>query len=177
MPDSVTARVDQTLAYLSRLSDQRVAAPAFDDTAPHRSFTGRMLLAATAAAAVVAAAIAVPVVMNLTDDAADPATTAAPQVGDYPAATDAADSELILAALGRSVEGRFADPEIRDQCLAANGVPSGTSVLGSQEVTVDGTTGTLFVLPGSDPSGMIALVVGDDCGSDNPDQITRSDIG
>lgn len=202
IPDSVADRVDQTLAYLSRARDHDAAAPAFEPAAPTAgprrglsalSTRGRGLLAA--AAAVAAVAIAVPLVAGLfsDDSSSDPgASVAAPSDPDSPsdssrssdsgAPSDSATGDTVTAALiadtvGRPVEGRFADPVAREQCLAANGVSADTPVLGSREVTLGDTTGTLFVLPSADPTVLTALVVGTDCGPDDPAVLSRTDIG
>lgn len=202
IPDSVADRLDQTLAYLSRARDHDAAAPAFEPAAPTAgprrglsalSTRGRGLLAA--AAAVAAVAIAVPLVAGLfsDDSSSDPGTSvAAPSDPDSPsdssrssdssapsdsATGDTVTAALIAGSLGRPIEGRFADPAAREQCLVANGVSADTPVLGSREVTLGDTAGTLFVLPSADPALMTALVVGSDCGPGVPALLSRTDIG
>lgn len=164
IPDAVADRLDQTLAYLAHTQSSQTAGPTVVPT--------RRRAVLLAAAAVAAVAISVPVVVTLVSDhAADNSRT----VATGPDGSETAD--LVAGALGRPVAGPFADPVVRDRCLAANGVASETPILGSREVTLDGTAGTLFVLPSPDPTRMVALVVGAGCTTGNPDLISRADIG
>lgn len=82
-----------------------------------------------------------------------------------------------VAALGATSYGPLDDAATRAACLAANGVPAGTAVLGASEVVLDGQRGVLLLLPGPVPPRLTALVVGSACGPGTPDTLARQDIG
>jgi hypothetical protein len=50
-------------------------------------------------------------------------------------------------------------------------------VVGSGRVTLDGIEATLLVTAGTTPGSLVAVAVGDSCGPDDPDTVSRAEIG
>jgi hypothetical protein len=72
----------------------------------------------------------------------------------------------ILELLDRSPEyGPLADPARRTGCLAALGYPAATRVLGAREITINGHSGVLLLLPGAATDTIVALAVAPNCSS------------
>lgn len=202
VPDAVAARLDAALAALgpppraAAPTPLRAAAPANPfppgaapqapgATAPHaplgdlaaaRARRSRRWVPAVsvAAAAVVVAAVGVGSLVGTGGSAVEGSPQAA-----APTAEDLGPTlgPQAFAALGRTDYGPLTDAATREACLAANGVPAGTTVLGASEVVLDGTPGVLFLLPGAVPPGLVALVVGPTCSATDPATVDRQDIG
>lgn len=81
-----------------------------------------------------------------------------------------------LAVLGRRDLGPLADDDLAG-CLAANGVPPGTDVLGASPVQLDGADGVLLLLPTGTAGRITALVVGPGCSARDAAELARQDIG
>lgn len=72
----------------------------------------------------------------------------------------------ILELLDRRPEyGPLADPARRAGCLAGLGYPASTHLLGAREVTVNGHSGVVLLLPGTPEGTIIALAVAPHCSS------------
>ena len=87
------------------------------------------------------------------------------------------DDRTVLSYVGSTDRGRFADPAVLAACLEANGISASATVVGSGPVTLDGTEATLLVTAGTTPGSLIAVAVGDSCGPNSPDTVSRADIG
>lgn len=116
----------------------------------------------------------------------DEETAGSPQAGDQPAAPapdetpDFAEDELggaLQGALGNEDYGPLDEPDALAGCLTANGIPDGTDPLGAQEITLDGEPGVLMILPGGEAGRFRLLVVGPDCGPDNPSVMADDVVG
>lgn len=83
----------------------------------------------------------------------------------------------ILSVDGRDDPGPFSDPSRLAACLAANGLPPHSRLLGSGPVEVDGRKGTLLLVPGPRPPKLTGLVVTDACGRRGNGLLYRSDVG
>lgn len=195
MPDDVVTRIDAAIAREAASAagptnfDPR-AAPIVDlATARARRrnlITGAGILAAAAAAVVFAVA-------NLTDGMTNGQSTA----GSSPLATQSGTSQLDRArplalssanlgealddALGASEYGPLAGASKLADCLRANGLdPDDTVPVGAKQVTLDGKPGVLMVLPAGSSSGppkWRLLVVGPECGPNNPATLASTNIG
>ncbi|MFC7448418.1 hypothetical protein [Rhodococcus daqingensis] len=82
-----------------------------------------------------------------------------------------------LTMMGRSSLGPLSAPDALAGCLRANGVDSGTPLLGSGPVQIRGIRGILMLFAGPRPPQITALVVGTGCGDSRPETLARTDIG
>ena len=131
----------------------------------------RWLVAAAAAIAVAACAAIVVETMRGPNVApsAQP-TSRNVQLGDE------LDTTVALSALGRNdVTGVLGTPAALNRCVRANGLDR--TILGSTNTTFQGRDAVLILLTGPRPHKITALVVGMSCGTDDPQQLARTDIG
>jgi len=187
MPADVAARIDAAIAREAASTATGGPAGAVDTrTAPTVDFTterarrrgliaGAGILAAAAAAAVFA-------VVNLTGGTTNGQPTAGlpplstqssssqPDRGTQPLALSSANlGEALSDALNAKDYGPLADKSKLADCLIANGMDPGDPPVGAKQVTLDGKRGVLLVLPaGSNPPKWRLLVVGPECGPNNP---------
>lgn len=173
IPPDVIEQIDRTVHSIEQSTDPVVV--------PLRSRRRPMIVGIAAAAALVAVGSVVVAAVWRTPDpaesvAAEPAPAPAP-TGSMVLDSADLDSGFALSILGKRDSGVLSDPADLAACLAANDVDPATQVLGSSQVRVDGLDGTLLVLAGARPAQFIALAVGNDCGANNPDVLTRRDIG
>jgi hypothetical protein len=136
-------------------------------------------LAAVALAAVVVAGAAVG-----SRSSAGPAPTAAPPVttgpvgAPMPVPVSGADPVRALrTGLGARDPGPLTDPARRAGCLVAHGLPADTVPLGSRQVLVDGTPGTLLVLPTGRAARFRLLAVGPACAPGSPSTLVDLTVG
>ncbi|HEX2298105.1 MAG TPA: hypothetical protein VHH34_06240 [Pseudonocardiaceae bacterium] len=180
IPDAVAARLDAAVAA----EMQRAPTPAPADLSARRSRrTGR---AGWAGLAILAAAAATGVVA-LSGLRLETAGT--PQANDaLGSATGVRSPEpftLTRTNLGGALDqalkardyGPLAQPQLLRNCLAANGVSGGGQPLGALEVTLDGRPGVLLVLPTGRIAQVRLLVVGPDCGPDDPAHLADYVVG
>lgn len=173
--DEETVRVLRTpvaadpQADVDTVRGTRPAAPiSLDD---HRRSRLRWITAAAAAVAVVAcASIALTVVRgNDTAPTAQP-TSDGTQLGEDLSAP------MMLSALGRNdATGLLGNPAARERCMRANGLER--TILGSNNVRLQGKDAVLILLTGPRTPKITALVVGTGCTTDDPQLITVQDIG
>ena len=86
----------------------------------------------------------------------------------------------LLSVVGRAdpALGSPDDPGSRLRgCLAANGVPQSTGVVGSGSVLLDGQSRFVVLLTTGVAGRFDALVVGPDCAAGRPETISRQVIG
>ncbi|WP_040697770.1 hypothetical protein [Nocardia vinacea] len=89
---------------------------------------------------------------------------------------DELDATIALSALGRNdVTGALGTAAALNRCVHANGLDR--TVLGSTDTTFQGRDAVLILLAGPRPHKITALVVGIGCGTDDPQQLARTDIG
>ncbi|WP_433681673.1 hypothetical protein [Nocardia sp. CA-119907] len=163
---------DATVSEQPPVSD----APTETTTAPipladHRPRRLRWL----AAAAAVIAAAACAAVAVATMRGHEVAPTAQPTTGNVDLG-DQFDATVALSALGRNdVTGALGTPAALNRCVHANGLDR--TVLGSTNTTFQGKEAVLILLTGPRPHKITALVVGIGCGTDDPQQLARTDIG
>ncbi|MCD2193117.1 hypothetical protein LQ327_06905 [Actinomycetospora endophytica] len=139
------------------------------------------------AGGVVALAVAAAVVAGLavgTSSPGSPAPTAAPPVTTGPASTPSpvpvsgADPVRALrSGLGARDPGPLSDPARRSACLVAHGLPADTVPVGSRQVLVDGTPGTLLVLPTGRAARFRLLAVGPACAPGSPSTLVDLTVG
>jgi hypothetical protein len=124
----------------------------------------RLSAAVGVTAALAAAGIGTAMVarMELTDAApAHQLTTTPPP----PATVPLSDSE-ILALLNRPPDlGALDDLRRRASCLSGLGYPGSASVLGGQQLQIQGSPAVLILLPGDTPETVVALAVRPNCSS------------
>ncbi|MET8877020.1 hypothetical protein [Nocardia sp. NPDC004604] len=126
-----------------------------------------------AAAVIAAAACAAVVVATMRGPEVTP--TAQPTTGNVELG-DQFDATVALSALGRNdVTGALGTPAALNRCVHANGLDR--TVLGSTNTTFQGKDAVLILLTGPRPHKITALVVGIGCGTDDPQQLARTDIG
>ncbi|MEU0500305.1 hypothetical protein [Nocardia sp. NPDC005998] len=126
-----------------------------------------------AAAVIAAAACAAVVVVTMRGPEVTP--TAQPTTGNVELG-DQFDATVALSALGRNdVTGALGTPAALNRCVHANGLDR--TVLGSTNTTFQGKDAVLILLTGPRPHKITALVVGIGCGTDDPQQLARTDIG
>ncbi|NLE82452.1 MAG: hypothetical protein GX610_23315 [Rhodococcus sp.] len=188
IPDSVAARIDTALSHASPTDTSR-GEPGTQVEAdnvirfPRRPRAWAVAAAGTAAAAavaVVAAAVFLPSVATDSDPSTEqtvalPSTTAEP-TPDMDFAGEP-DPGQMMTLIGSRNLGPLESPTALSNCLQANGIDASRPVLGSGQVEVRGRAGTAILLAGPQPPQITALVVGNDCAADNPDTISRDDIG
>ncbi|TCP57427.1 hypothetical protein EV191_1011382 [Tamaricihabitans halophyticus] len=122
--------------------------------------------------------------------ATNPATTSTPGEGvAAPSAdSDTAEGPMALTedtlgsqyagALGARDYGPLDDPDKLSQCLAANEVDPSIEPAGVKEITLDGQQGVLVILPTQEAAAQFQLlVVGSNCGPDNPDTLANTVVG
>ncbi|MGH4025042.1 MAG: hypothetical protein ACRDRV_10715 [Pseudonocardiaceae bacterium] len=187
IPDAVATRLDGAVAAeLQRAAPPPAAPPPpVDDLSARRSRrTGRAGWAGLAILAAAAAATGVVALSGLQLE-----TTGTPQANDaLGSATGVRSPEpltLTRTNLGGAVDqalkardyGPLAQPQLLRNCLAANGVPGGGEPLGALEVTLDGRPGVLLVLPTGRIAQVRLLVVGPDCGPDDPSHMADYVVG
>lgn len=185
VPDDVARRLDTLLTGLaaepvvgatngvSPGSPLPRGATVVDLAAHRRRRAGRAGVLGTVAAGVVGVAVVVGVLA--TSRGATPGTPTAARL-ELGSAHQL--GTTVLAALGAvDLGARLSDPTTLQGCLRANGVPARTQLLGSAQVNLDGTPGTLLLLPTRTAGSFVALVVGPGCSADNPALITSARIG
>ncbi|MBH0781241.1 hypothetical protein [Nocardia bovistercoris] len=191
MPVDVADRLERFLEDLEPASDadastgsahprpvDAAAGPAANGSAPvvelraRRGTRLRWLAAAAAVLAVVAGA-GVTARLLSTDDTpptAQPPTTGDDRIGDDLTVTAA------LAALGRNdVSGPLANRTALTNCVHAAGLDR--PVLGSTDMTYQGSRAVLILLAGPRTPKITALVVGPGCGAGDPQVRKITDIG
>ncbi|WP_430334905.1 hypothetical protein [Rhodococcus sp. ACT016] len=91
------------------------------------------------------------------------------------------DGNRVLALVGGAKDGpdigRLADPDIRGECLQANGFAPSTPVLGARAVQFRGDYAVLMLVAGPHPPSLTALVVGTDCSGTTPGLLAQTEIG
>ncbi|WLP88510.1 hypothetical protein Q9K23_12820 [Gordonia sp. NB41Y] len=172
VPDWVDARTQQTLAAISA----EVAAGSSSLTDRRRRRSGRMFAVLGAAAAIVVAVVAIGVVFLRpdTNSVVPQANNSQSQLSTPAAPPDAA---AVLSVLGRTDGAPFSSPQALRRCTSANGIPDTTAVLGSGEVTLDGTPQVVILLSTGTAGRFLALVVGHDCDTGNPATRSSTVIG
>ncbi|MFE9579574.1 hypothetical protein ACFYO1_24515 [Nocardia sp. NPDC006044] len=174
-PDDETVRVLRTPVAADPEADvdtvraTRPAAPiSLDD---HRRSRLRWITAAAAAVAVVAcASIALTVVRG------NDATPTAQPTSDITQLGEDLSAPMMLSALGRNdATGLLGNPAARERCMRANGLER--TILGSNNVRLQGKDAVLILLTGPRTPKITALVVGTGCTTDDPQFITVQDIG
>jgi len=173
IPPEVAQQIDRTLHTVEQ------SAPAAGVVVPLRPRRRRIVLGTAAAAALLAAGSVSVVAVLYTPTEPESVAADPSQVPDSSLVLDSADldSGFAFSIIGKRDPGALADPADLAACLQSNDVDPATTVLGSSRVRVDGRDGTLLVLAGAQPAQFIALAVGNDCGTANPDVLTRRDIG
>ncbi|MFI8566205.1 hypothetical protein ACIGGF_06555 [Rhodococcus sp. NPDC078407] len=176
IPADVVERIDRTIDSVEQ------SAPRSSDpvVVPFRSRSRHLVVGIAAAAAFLAVGSIVFATVWRTPDASESVaagpSSPAPE-GSLVLDSNDLDSGFAFGIIGKRDPGALSDPVDLASCLAANSVDSTTPVLGSSQVRVDGRDGTLLVLAGAQPGRFIALAVGHECGGNNPDILTRRDIG
>lgn len=175
LPDYAQATLDATLRSLSNGDTE-----AGSTSSPGATVTSIPLwrrpsgvLAGVAAAAAVAG-IAVATTFAFTGSSAEPAVA---DDQPRPPAVEAPSEATLLAALGRTDSTAFPDIATRDRCLAANGVTSPMTILGTASVDTGGDPATVILLATGTMGRFDALVVGAACDTGNPATINRTTIG
>ncbi|MBY6544483.1 hypothetical protein HQ332_10950 [Rhodococcus sp. BP-359] len=159
MPPSVAARLQEALADAPR-----------DEVATRRA--GRR-----ARMPVVAAAAAITVLVGAAAALSLASIESSGDADDVVASDRLLDDRTVLSFVGSVDRGRFTDATVLAGCLEANGIPASATVVGSGPVTLDGTEATLLVTAGTTPGSLVAIAVGDACGPDDPDTVSRAEIG
>jgi hypothetical protein len=192
MPDAVAQRLDAALATEARRAGPYpLSLPELPDLpdpariADHRAATyasvimpaGRRRLRARwigagALAAAVMGVVAAGVLSGVLSAGTSPAGDALGAAAVAPPVPLVLSGGDLGGALNDALEGRdygpLSRPESLRRCLDANDVPVGTQPLGAREVTLDGRHGVILVLPTTQTTQFRLLVVGPDCGPDNP---------
>lgn len=178
MPDAVATRLDAAVAA----EVQRAIPPAVVGLSARRSRR-----AGWAGLAILTAAAVTTGVVALSGPQLETAGT--PQAKDVlGSATGVRSPEpraLTRSNLGSALDqalrardyGPLTPPQLLQNCLAANGVSGGGEPLGALEVTVDGRPGVLLVLPTGRIAQVRLLVVGPNCGPDNPSHLAEYLVG
>lgn len=173
IPPDVAQQIDRTLHTVEQSTSP------VDVVVPLRPRRRRMVLGTAAAAALLTAGSVAVAAAVFTPDEPESIVADPTQAPDSSLVLDSADldSGFAFGIIGKRDPGALADPADLAACLQSNDVDPATTVLGSSRVRVDGRDGTLLVLAGEQPSQFIALAVGNDCSTANPDVLTRRDIG
>ncbi|MFC9434356.1 hypothetical protein [Nocardia sp. NPDC057030] len=164
-----TPHAEDPEADVDTVRGTRPAAPiSLDD---HRRSRLRWITAAAAAVAVVAcASIALTVVRG------NDATPTAQPTSDVAQLGEDLSAPMMLSALGRNdATGLLGNPAARERCMRANGLER--TILGSNNVRLQGRDAVLILLTGPRTPKITALVVGTGCTTDDPQLITVQDIG
>jgi hypothetical protein len=173
IPPDVAQQIDRTLHSVEQSTSP------VDVVVPLRPRRRRMVLGTAAAAVLLTAGSVAVAAAVFTPDEPESIVADPTQAPDSSLVLDSADldSGFAFGIIGKRDPGALADPADLAACLQSNDVDPATTVLGSSRVRVDGRDGTLLVLAGEQPSQFIALAVGNDCSTANPDVLTRRDIG
>ncbi|KAA0921668.1 hypothetical protein O4160_20390 [Rhodococcus sp. IEGM 1401] len=173
IPPDVAQQIDRTLHTVEQSTSP------VDVVVPLRPRRRRMVLGTAAAAALLTAGSVAVAAAVFTPDEPESIVADPTQAPDSSLVLDSADldSGFAFGIIGKRDPGALADPADLAACLQSNDVDPATTVLGSSRVRVDGRDGTLLILAGEQPSQFIALAVGNDCSTANPDVLTRRDIG
>ena len=184
IPDAVAARLDAAVAAEMQRAVPPSAAPpppVADLPARRSRRTGWVGLAILGAAAVATGVVAL--------SGLQLETTGTPQANDVlGSATGVRSPEPLTlsrtnlgGALDQALKARdygpLAQPQLLRNCLAANGVSGGGEPLGALEVTLDGRPGVLLVLPTGRIAQVRLLVVGPNCGPDDPSHLADYVVG
>lgn len=189
-PPAVAAAIDATLRSLREgdlpprsavhpADDPRVVA--LDSARDARRRRGLLIAAAVAVVVAVASGvIAISTASRPSSDTvrADPSTAASG--GPSASSSATASTVSLLSVVGRTdpALGSPDDPTSRLRgCLAANGVPQSTGVVGSGSVVVDGRSQLVVLLTTGVAGRFDALVVGPDCSAGRPQTVSRQVIG
>ncbi|MGZ8177721.1 anti-sigma factor family protein [Williamsia sp. SKLECPSW1] len=191
-PPEVSARIDATLLSLR---DEPPPAAVPVDLPPHPSDDPRVIaldaardarrrrgmVIAAAVAVVVAVATGIIAVSTATQPSSD-TVRADPTPSTGPSTPRGATGSPVslLSVIGRSDPslGSPTDPTSRLRgCLAANGVPASTAVVGAGPVEVDGTPRIVVLLTTGVAGRFDALVVGTDCAAGRASTVSRQVIG
>ncbi|GAA1483122.1 hypothetical protein GCM10009624_35620 [Gordonia sinesedis] len=154
---------------------------ALDQARARRRSRNQRAAAGFAVAAVVVAIVALTVTVVLNRSSGDgpsraqPTSTASTGVAGAPGG-DASDVAM-LAVLGKTDGAPFGSPEALRRCTAANDIPATTPVVGSGEVTLDGTRRIVILLGTGVAGRFTALVVDRGCDTGNPAFVSRTTIG
>jgi hypothetical protein len=178
IPPDVARQIDRTLHTVEQSAVEQSASPV-GVVVPLRPRRRRVVLGTAAAAILLATGSIAAAAVLFTPDEPESITADPSQAPDSSLVLDSADldSGFAFSIIGKRDPGALADPADLAACLQSNDVDPATTVLGSSRVRVDGRDGTLLVLAGAQPAQFIALAVGNDCGTANPDVLTRRDIG
>jgi hypothetical protein len=109
--------------------------------------------------------VAVGTVALLPPDRSTP-TSAQHLTAPPPTATVPLTDQDVLALLSRTpVLGVLGDPRRRSSCLNGLGYAGAATVLGGQQVDMNGERAVVLVLAGDEPGSIVALVVRTNCSS------------
>lgn len=186
VPPAVRARIDQVMAGLEDSGPLGATAAPSVTRPPQRRRTAAALL--VGAAAVIGIGLGVGRLSATAPVPVDDQLATVQEVGVDQAAGEgpASDPTALAAAqispepvslLGTRPEGPLADPERLAACLTAAGHPADALVLGAGPGEVDGTAGTMLLLPGPQPPALHVLVVGSGCGDGEADVLLSRTIG
>jgi hypothetical protein len=175
IPPQLAARLDAALAAEAAARPLPGVAPVLDLAAARHRRNRALGWGAgvlTAAAAAVAGVVMV----------AAPGTQSGDGVAAPAPATTTAALTVERASLGASARdtvgvfdyGPLGNPQ---ECLAANGIDPATKPAGVRPVSLEGRSGVLFVLPTGRIAQFRLLVVGEKCGTGNPDTIASLTFG
>lgn len=110
--------------------------------------------------------------------AAPPPVTTPPVGAANPVPVSGADPVRALrSGLGARDPGPLSDPARLGSCLVAHGLPADTVPLGSRQVLVDGSPGTLLVLPTGRAARFRLLAVGPTCAPGSPSTLVDLMVG
>lgn len=172
IPPDVAARLDATLRGLEQHGlEQRGD--------PHRD--RRMLAVAGVGAAAALAVVFALVFRGI--GAADDTAVAPLASGASPSQSDSSPGESALtpaslrAMVGDVGLGPLSEDERLRGCLSANGFDPGSPVLGSREIRVGDSDAVAILLGGPQAPQITALVVGIQCGADDPATIQVEVLG
>lgn len=178
IPDEVAARLDAAVAAQLERAGSAAAGSLWARRNRRARWAGVAILATAAAATGVVAAAGLQL-----ETAGIPRADEA--LGSATGVRSAEPLTLTRSSLGGALDralttpdyGPLAPPEQLRNCLAANGVPGGGRPLGALTVTLDGHPGVLLVLPTGRIAQVRLLVVGPDCGPDDPSQMAEYLVG
>lgn len=177
MPEAVADRLDAALGAEA----QRAPSAPVAGLAPRRhrrpSWMSVAVLAAAAAAIGVVALAGVQMETAGTPQADDALGAAGVQPPEPLALTHGNLGGALDQALKARDYGPLSPPQMLQSCLVANGVGAEGDPLGALEVTLDGRRGVLLVLPTGRIAQVRLLVVGPNCGRDNPSHLAEYVVG
>lgn len=177
-PDWVRARTQETLAAIAAETTPHPAMRG-PETRRRRGAGPRTYAILAAAAILIVGVVAAVLVLRPSQPTGSvEAQPSAPSSSlSVPAPPSALDGAAALSVLGRTDGSPFASTDALRRCTAANGIPATTPVLGSGPVTVDGTQQVVILLGTGVAGRFLALVVGPDCDTGNPETVSRTTIG